>query len=248
MSVSVVLPFYTASLALLLAFAILRFLFCTLVFRKLVVKLFIKFAGCQISQEVYGNGLFGWEMYKAVTETLMIDLQKKAKPGKEAPNPSLVSADGQSRLHLLDFAKESRPLVVNFGSCTCPVFMKRLREFGEIMADFGDVADFLVIYISEAHPTDGWAFKTAFDVKQHRSLEERIEAAQLLMNASKLKAPLMVDSTENAANFAYGALPIRLYIILDGRVEFTGGMGPTFYKTQEVRRWLARWKESEGNV
>lgn len=159
MSVSVALPFYTASLALLLAFAILRFLFCTLVFRKLVVKLFIKFAGCQISQEVYGNSLFGWEMYKAVTETLMIDLQKKAKPGKEAPNPSLVSTDGQSRLHLLDFAKESRPLVVNFGSCTCPVFMKRLREFGEIMADFGDVADFLVIYISEAHPTDGWAFK-----------------------------------------------------------------------------------------
>lgn len=159
MSVSVALPFYTASLALLLAFAILRFLFCTLVFRKLVVKLFIKFAGCQISQEVYGNSLFGWEMYKAVTETLMIDLQKTAKPGKEAPNPSLVSTDGQSRLHLLDFAKESRPLVVNFGSCTCPVFMKRLREFGEIMADFGDVADFLVIYISEAHPTDGWAFK-----------------------------------------------------------------------------------------
>lgn len=159
MSVSTTLPFYTASLALLLAFAILRFLFLTLVFRKLVVKLFIKFAGCEFSQEVYGNSLFGWEMYKAVTETLMIDLQKKAKPGKEAPNPSLVSADGQSRTHLLDFANESRPLVINFGSCTCPVFMKGLREFSEIMADFSDVADFLVIYISEAHPTDGWAFK-----------------------------------------------------------------------------------------
>ena len=89
----------------------------------------------------------------------MIDLQKKAKTGKEAPNPSLVSADGQSRSHLLDFAKESRPLVVNFGSCTCPVFMQRLREFREIIAEFSDVADFLVIYISEAHPTDGWSFK-----------------------------------------------------------------------------------------
>lgn len=130
-----------------------------MVFRKLVVKLFIKFAGCEISQEVYGNSLFGWEMYKAVTETLMIDLQKKAKTGKEAPNPSLVSADDQSRSHLLDFAKDSRPLVVNFGSCTCPVFMQRLREFREMIAEFSDVADFLVIYISEAHPTDGWAFK-----------------------------------------------------------------------------------------
>ncbi|KAJ7325699.1 thyroxine 5'-deiodinase [Desmophyllum pertusum] len=230
MSVSVALPYYTASLALLLAFAILRFLFCTLVFRKLVVKLFIKFAGCEISQEVYGNSLFGWEMYKAVTDSLMIVLQRKAKAGTEAPNPSLVSADGHSRTHLLDFAKESRPLVVNFGSCTCPVFMERLREFGEIMADFSDIADFLVIYISEAHPTDGWAFKTEFDVKQHRSLEERIEAAQLMLNASKLQAPVLVDSTENEANRAYGALPIRLCIILNGRVEFTAVWGPLFTK------------------
>lgn len=156
---SVAVPFYTASLALLLAFAILRFLFCTFVFRKLVVQLFIKFAGAQMSKEVYGDSLFGWEMYKAVTETLMIDMQKKAKQGTEAPNPSLVSTDGKTRPHLLDFARESRPLVVNFGSCTCPVFMERLREFGDIMAEFGDIADFLVIYISEAHPLDGWAFK-----------------------------------------------------------------------------------------
>ena len=85
-------------------------------------------------------------------------------------------------------------------------------------------------------------------MKQHRSLEERIEAARLLKNASNLQAPLLVDSTENEANLAYGALPIRLCIILNGRVEFTGGMGPTFYKTQEVRRWLTRWKESEINV
>lgn len=158
-SMSVVVPFYTASLVLLLAFGILRFLFCTLVFRKLVVRLFIKFAGAEISKEVYGDSLFGWEMYKAVMSTLMIELQKKAKQGTEAPNPPLVSADGLSRSHLLDFARESRPLVVNFGSCTCPVFMERLREFGDIIAEFGDIADFLVIYISEAHPTDGWAFK-----------------------------------------------------------------------------------------
>lgn len=165
MSVSVALPFYTASLALLIAFGILRFLFCTLVFRKLVVKLFIKFAGCEISQEVYGNSLFGWEMYKAVTAALMTDLQKKAKLGAEAPNPCVVSADGQLRSNLLDFAKKSRPLVVNFGSCTCPFFMDRLRDFNEITADFRDIADFVVIYISEAHPSDGWAFKVIIKVK-----------------------------------------------------------------------------------
>lgn len=247
-SMSVAVPYYTASLALLLVFAVLRFLFCTLLFRKLVVRLFIKFAGAELSKEVFGESLFGWEMYKAVTATLMTDLQKKAKRGLEAPNPPLFSADGQSRSHLLDFARESRPLVVNFGSCTCPVFMERLREFNDVMTEFSDIADFLVIYISEAHPTDGWAFKTDFAVKQHRTIEERVQAAQLMLNASNLQAPVLVDSTENEANLAYGALPIRLCIILNGRVVFTGGIGPTFYKTAEVRRWLERWQKSEVNV
>ena len=97
---------------------------------------------------------------------------------------------------------------------------------------------FLFVYI----------IQTDFAVKQHRNLEERVQAAQLMLNASNLQAPVLVDSTENEANLAYGALPIRLCIILNGRVVFTGGIGPTFYKTAEVRRWLERWQKSEINV
>ena len=129
------------------------------------MRLFIRFAGSDISAEVYGEGLFGWEMYKAVTSALMMDLQKKARQGADAPNPSLVSVDGRSRLHLLDVAESSRPLVVNFGSCTCPMFMAKLNEFNSITRDFSDIADFLVIYISEAHPTDGWAFKVIISTR-----------------------------------------------------------------------------------
>ena len=85
-------------------------------------------------------------------------------------------------------------------------------------------------------------------MKQHRTLEERVQAAQLFQDASKLETPVLVDCVDNEANQAYGALPIRLCIILNGRVEFVGGMGPTFYRTQDVRRWLTKWRESELNV
>ena len=40
--------------------------------------------------------------------------------------------------------------------------MAQLRQFNEIARDFTDVADFVVVYIEEAHPTDGWAFKVRF--------------------------------------------------------------------------------------
>ena len=62
-------------------------------------------------------------------------------------------------------ARGSRPLVVNFGSITCPVFMKRLEEFSQIAKQFGDIADFLLVYIEEAHPSDGWAFKVSRALK-----------------------------------------------------------------------------------
>ena len=32
-------------------------------------------------------------------------------------------------------------------------------QFRELVHDFEDVADFLIIYVAEAHPTDGWRVK-----------------------------------------------------------------------------------------
>lgn len=45
----------------------------------------------------------------------------------------------------------NRPLVLSFGSCSWPPFMFKLEEFKQLVRDFSDVADFLVIYVAEAH-------------------------------------------------------------------------------------------------
>ncbi len=41
--------------------------------------------------------------------------------------------------------------------------MAKLAKFNEIVRDFNDVADFAIIYISEAHAKDGWAFKVSWN-------------------------------------------------------------------------------------
>ena len=81
--------------------------------------------------------------------------------GQRAPNPSVVTLDGTSHPHLLNFCRGNRPLVLNFGSWSCPVFRARTQEFLSIVRQFRDVVDFLTVYIEEAHPSNGWAFEVS---------------------------------------------------------------------------------------
>ena len=45
--------------------------------------------------------------------------------------------------------------------------MTKLREFGDLALDYSDIVDFVVVYIEEAHPEDGWSFKVSMN---HRTI------------------------------------------------------------------------------
>ena len=58
---------------------------------------------------------YGNKMLSCVLKIVLGDLKKTARLGTSAPNCRLVSTD-EKECRLLDFARGSRPLVVNFGS------------------------------------------------------------------------------------------------------------------------------------
>lgn len=132
-----------------------RFLFL----RSYIVAAFDAIATEKLPPEVYWDSLFGSKMFGHVWHSVEVDVKKRAHLGTKAVNCPLVSLEDGNYCRLLDFTHDKRPLVVNFGSCTCPVFMKRMEKFAQLIADFKDVADFVTVYIEEAHPQDGWAFE-----------------------------------------------------------------------------------------
>lgn len=67
--------------------------------------------------------------------------------------------------------------------------------------------------------SDGWAFKNNIDIKQHRSLEERLSAAQILVQEEPL-CPVVVDDMNNSCSIKYGAMPERLYVLRAGNVTY----------------------------
>lgn len=157
----------------------------------------------------------------------------EAFKGAFAPNTRVIDFDNKEH-NVLDFLKDNRPLVLNFGSCSWPPFLFKFDEFKTLVKDFNSVADFLIVYIQEAHATDGWAFKNNVDIKKHQTLSDRFNAARMLLKEEP-PCPVVVDSMDNMTSAKYGAMPERLYVVLNGKIIYKGDKGPWGYNPEKVR-------------
>ena len=107
---------------------------------------------------------------------------------------------------------------------------------------------FIMLKIFLAHPYDSGELPDSYEFKisTHKQFEERIKAAQSLEQKFKsmnISCPLLVDFMEDKANKAYGALPERIYVLMNGKIAYMGGQGPFGYKINEVDDWLKNYKQ-----
>ena len=90
---------------------------------------------------------------------------------------------------------------------------------------------FLVVYIREAHPEEGWVVTMNRDqdilVNDPTTNDERVEVAATCALRLNIRMPVVVDDLDDQIASAYGALPDRLYLIdRGGKIAFQGGEGP----------------------
>ncbi len=104
---------------------------------------------------------------------------------------------------------------------------------------YRDRVEFVVVYIREAHPEEGWVVTPNRDadirVNDPTSDEERHEVAASCALRLEIRMPVVVDPIDDRIARAYGALPDRLYLIgRGGRVAFQGERGPFGFKPAEL--------------
>ena len=98
---------------------------------------------------------------------------------------------------------------------------------------------FLVVYIREAHPTDGWQVedneRDAVFYRQPTSAAERTEVAAACALRLELSIPTLIDDMANSTDRKYYALPDRLYLVgRDGRIAYRGAPGPFGFIAAEL--------------
>lgn len=132
-------------------------------------------------------------------------------------------------------------------------------SLGELYEQYHDRVQFLMIYIREAHPKDGWWLgggvagvylkatksKAATDIYDPKTIEERRMVAGRCEVALQYGIQTYVDKMDDTVSKAYAAHPTRLYLVgLDGCIAYAGGLGPFGFKPAEMRtaieEYLAR--------
>jgi Iodothyronine deiodinase len=111
---------------------------------------------------------------------------------------------------------------------------------------YRDRAEFLTVYINEAHPDDEWQLDVNREdevvYRQPTTFDERRALAKVLVERLKYRLPVAIDGMDNAADKAYAAWPERMYVIgREGRIVFKGGMGPFGFKPEEAEKALAAY-------
>ncbi len=115
--------------------------------------------------------------------------------------------------------------------------MREAVSLHDLYARYSDRVRFLVVYIREAHATDGWDVGSEAAVRDPRTLSERRQVAGRCEEAMAHGIRTYVDEMDDRVMEAYAAWPERLYLIgADGRVAYRGGPGPGGFDPSELER------------
>lgn len=100
----------------------------------------------------------------------------------------------------------------------------------------------------EAHACDEWPISSgrftangeAVNIRQHTTIEERLEAARDFLKVYDVGIPCAVDTIENSFEARYATWPFRWYVLNQGKVVYQAQPKDCTYDPAELERFLER--------
>ncbi len=126
--------------------------------------------------------------------------------------------------------------------------MPKLNELAAWWAPRG--VSFACVYVLEAHACDEWPVAMAHrDVRQHRSLADRVAAATAFLADYPLapELPLFADPAGEPFNAAYSSWPTRFWVLEPGepggvpRIVLKPMPKDARYDLAELEAWLLNY-------
>lgn len=150
----------------------------------------------------------------------------------------------EKKIQLSELYKK-KPVVLVFGSYTCSPFRRQLERIEELYKKHKNDAEFLFVYIREAHPDsvlttiDKTGGEKLTKFIQPKDDKTRLNSATLCQRTVKLTMPMVVDKIDNKIGKMYAGWPNRMLIIgTDGKIAYASRPAPNGTDSRRLEEWL----------
>jgi len=156
----------------------------------------------------------GYRYKRFTTSLLMRDLRfakDAAGPGDSFPSFELVTTSGDRLVNHDVFG--DKPVLVIFGSMTCPMTASAAPSVQELYDEFGDRVEFIMLYVREAHPGENFT--------QSATIEEKLEYARALKKFYDIQWTVAADNINGDLHRALDPKPNSAYLVnSEGTIVF----------------------------
>jgi hypothetical protein len=155
-----------------------------------------------------------------------------------APDFTLRQRGSSEQIHLASVVGE-RPLILIFGSYTCPKFRFEARALNAMYQRYHIQAAFLMIYVQEAHTEEGW--QSSVNQRENialppaKTIEQKEGNAGTCSRKLDLKFPIVIDGLDRKVEMAYAGWPSAVYVVdKNGRIAWRSRLGEVELSTAEM--------------
>jgi len=143
-----------------------------------------------------------------------------------------------------------KPIVLIFGNFTCGPFRSQSGNLEKLYERYKDQAKFFLVYVREAHPSDGWWMlsnqRAGIDLTQPQQDAGRRVIAERCQSHLNLEMPFLVDGIDDHVGTTYSGMPNRLYVIDEqGKIVFKNGRGPFGFHPRQLEQALVLGLQSQ---
>ncbi|MDF2376640.1 MAG: hypothetical protein P1U81_10390 [Verrucomicrobiales bacterium] len=153
-------------------------------------------------------------------------------PVKNSKAPELTLFDPVAGKEVeLESLLGEKPVVLVFGSYGCDTFYKAGGAVKRCAEKFGDQAEFIFVYVREAHSIEsrGGPGDPAEPpvISEPKTIAERVAGAAKFQQEQNLNLRVLVDSLDDRAATRWAGWPVRMFVIDANRtVVYAGKPGP----------------------
>jgi tetratricopeptide (TPR) repeat protein len=164
--------------------------------------------------------------------------------GQAAPDFKATRMGSDARVSLGDLRNDG-PVLLVFGSYTCPNFRSAADTLNKLYPEYKDHIPFYLIYIREAHSTNDWAStrnqREGIVLEPAANMGERQDHATMCVRKLHIEFPTLVDSMEGSAEKAYDAWPSKAFVVdKHGKIVFATGLSEQDFHPGELEAALRK--------